>query len=129
MSLLGSVLVAFTLYAVLRLGPTPLGVFGLVLSSTFWTLFFLLVEVPAVGLVLLMTRLGSRAGDLTMPAAAGVPIGGPPPPTAAPTGAHPAPTGPAASTPAAPTEAGAPPEPPASGTATPPPDGEEPPRS
>lgn len=78
MSVIGAVLLSFTLYALLKLAPTPLGVVGLVISGLLWTLFFLLIDVPAIGL-LILTRLGTRTAD---PGLAGfapqVPIGTPP---------------------------------------------------
>jgi hypothetical protein len=61
MSLLGAVMLTFGLYALITLLPTALGVLGLLVSFLIGTMFFVLVEVPAVGLVLL-TRAGGRAG-------------------------------------------------------------------
>jgi len=63
MSLLGAVMLTFGLYALITLLPTALGVLGLLVSILIGTMFFVLVEVPAVGLVLL-TRAGGRAGRL-----------------------------------------------------------------
>jgi len=53
MSLLGSILLIFGIYLALTLAPTPLGLIGLGLSTMLNVVFFLLVEVPAVGLVIL----------------------------------------------------------------------------
>jgi hypothetical protein len=63
LSLLGAVLATFTLYAALRLAPTFLPLWGLLLSATLWGVFFLLVELPGLGLVIL-TRLGTSGGAL-----------------------------------------------------------------
>jgi hypothetical protein len=62
MSILGAVLLTFGLYALATLLPTPLGLFGLGLVwGVVGLLFFLLIEVPAVGLVIL-----TRAGGATV---------------------------------------------------------------
>jgi hypothetical protein len=60
LSVLGSVLLMFALYAVALLAPAPLGLVGLVIVATFKLGFLLLVEIPAIGL-LLLTRGGSRS--------------------------------------------------------------------
>ncbi len=62
MSLLGAILLGFGLYALLTLAPTPLGLSGIVLSLVLAAAFFFLVEVPALGLVLL-TRGGGKASS------------------------------------------------------------------
>lgn len=63
-SLLGAVMLSFGLYVLITLAPTPLGLFGLVLSGALWLLFFFVIQVPAVGLVLL-TWAGGRSGRTT----------------------------------------------------------------
>lgn len=63
MSLLGGILITFAIFAAIRLLPTPLGAWGLLLSALLWTLFFLLVEVPALGLIVL-TRFGTASAGL-----------------------------------------------------------------
>lgn len=60
MSPLGAVLIVYTLYSLILLALSPMGLFGLALISVFRTIFFCFFEVPALGLVLL-TRLGTRA--------------------------------------------------------------------
>ncbi len=63
-SLLGAVMLCFGLYVLVTLAPTPLGVLGLAVSGALWLLFFFVVQVPAVGLVLL-TWAGGRSGRTT----------------------------------------------------------------
>lgn len=66
MSPLGAVLLVFGLYAALMLGLSALGVVGLFAIGLLRLLFWLLFEVPAVGLAML-TRLGTRrAGEVTL---------------------------------------------------------------
>jgi hypothetical protein len=57
-SVLGAVLGSFAIYALLVLAPTPLGLWGLPLSLLIGAAFFLAVQVPAIGL-LILTRLGT----------------------------------------------------------------------
>jgi hypothetical protein len=71
-SLLGAVLLVFALYALLTLAPTPLGLAGLAVSALLWSGFFLLVQVPAIGLVLL-TLAGTRSGRVVRAATAAPP--------------------------------------------------------
>lgn len=61
LSTLGAVMLVFGLYALITVVPTPLGIFGLLLSGLFSAMFFVVVEVPAVGLMLL-TFAGGRPG-------------------------------------------------------------------
>jgi hypothetical protein len=61
MSLLGAVMLVFGLYVAISMAPTVLGIFGLVVSGMLSVLFFFVVQVPAVGLVLL-TLAGTRTG-------------------------------------------------------------------
>jgi len=95
MSVLGAVLITFAIYALIRVAPTPLGLPGMFLSSILWTLFFLLIEIPAVGMIIL-TRMGTRAGGAAS-------LVGPPMVPAGPAPAYPAapPAGPMAQPPAA----------------------------
>lgn len=81
MSLLGAVLVSFALYLVLFLTPSALGLGGLLLIFALRIVFWLLIEVPAVGLVIL-TRAGSprRPGPAVQPPVAPGPAAGAPPP-------------------------------------------------
>jgi hypothetical protein len=90
MSVFGAVLITFTIYGLLKLAPTPLGIVGLVISGILWTLFFLLIDIPAIGLVIL-TRMGSRMTNTgLLGAAAGAapstPVETPPVPPVAPEG-------------------------------------------
>jgi len=59
LSLLPAILLGFLPFALLYLIPTLVGGFGFLLALAVRTLFWLLVEIPAVGLAIL-TRLGSR---------------------------------------------------------------------
>jgi hypothetical protein len=83
MSLLGAVLLAFGLYVVVTLAPTPFGLLGIAISILLATAFFFLVEIPALGLVIL-TRCGSRSAARAAIApripAAPAPVAGPAPP-------------------------------------------------
>jgi hypothetical protein len=81
MSVFGALLISFTIYGVLKLAPTPLGIVGLALSGILWTLYLLLIDIPAIGLVIL-TRMGSRPQPA--PAFGGGPTVITPPPAAAP---------------------------------------------
>jgi hypothetical protein len=76
LSLLGSILVGFLPYAVLVLLPLFLGGLGFAIAIGVRLLFWLTVEIPAVGLVLL-TRAGGRP-------AASAPLPSPPPVVLAP---------------------------------------------
>jgi len=60
MSAMGAVLLIFGINAAILLLLSPLGIFGLILIGLYRTVFFVFVEAPAVGLVLL-TRFGTRA--------------------------------------------------------------------
>jgi len=60
LSVLGSVLLVFGLYVVAFIAPATLQVTGLLILFVLKLLFLLLVEIPAVGLVL-CTRFGGRA--------------------------------------------------------------------
>ncbi len=83
MSVLGSVLLVYAIYVVISLSPTPLGPWGLIVSALLWMIFFVFVDLPAIGL-LILTRLGSPRSSLPMaPAPDGHPLADPPP--------HPAP--------------------------------------
>jgi len=62
MSLLGAVLLTFGIYALITAAPTPLGLVGLLLSGLWRMVFFIFVEAPALGLVLL-TRIGTKKRD------------------------------------------------------------------
>ena len=62
MSLLGALLLTFGIYALVTIATAPLGVLGLVIAILLRTIFFVLVEAPAIGLVL-MTRFGTRRHD------------------------------------------------------------------
>jgi hypothetical protein len=95
MSLLGAVLLTFAIYAVITVAPTPLRAFGLPLSLMVGTLFVLVVQVPAVGLIIL-TRVGGYAsaapGPLPQPPSD---LAAPPPPGPPPSRVHePGPTAP-----------------------------------
>src|SRR5262245_29936225 len=59
LSLLPAILVGFLPFATLYLVPTLVGGIGFLLALGVRTLFWLLVEIPAVGLIIL-TRIGSR---------------------------------------------------------------------
>ena len=63
MSPLGAVLLVYTVYSLILLALSPMGLFGLALISVFRMIFFCFFEVPAVGLVLL-TRLGTRSSPV-----------------------------------------------------------------
>ncbi len=67
LSLLGGVLLCFTLYAVVFMAPAAWGVVGLVLTALLRLAFWLLVELPAVGLVLLSRAGGRRSGSAAVP--------------------------------------------------------------
>jgi len=120
LSVLGAVLLTFTLYALIKLSPTPLGFWGLGLSVTIWLLFFFLVQLPAIGLVIL-TRFGTRAGAkpaaVSSPAPTGTYSPGAP-------GAWVSPSDPSVSAPS--TESPPWSRPPAAGPAAPAPDAGEP---
>jgi hypothetical protein len=91
MSLLGALLLTFAIYALVTVATAPLGVAGLIIAALLRFVFFLLVEAPALGLVL-MTRLGTRRHDDLPPHAPPiVPSKDPVPP-----GFTPGPPGPAA---------------------------------
>jgi hypothetical protein len=62
MSILGAVLLTFALVMIVTLAPTPLGWAGLFLGAILRMLFFLLVEAPAVGLVILTLAGGRSSG-------------------------------------------------------------------
>jgi hypothetical protein len=72
LSLLGSVLPVFALYALSSLAPSWLGLPGLALVLVLRVLFFFLFEVPAVGLVIL-TRVGGRGAPAAVRPASGDP--------------------------------------------------------
>ncbi len=79
MSVLGAVLLVYAIYVVISLSPTPLGPWGLIVSVLLWMIFFVFVDLPAIGL-LILTRLGSpRLSAPLPPAPAGPPFAGPPP--------------------------------------------------
>ena len=80
-STLGAVLLVFAAYVVVSLVPSAFGVAGLLAILGLKLVFFLLVEIPAVGLVIL-TRMGGRRSGGT---AATVPAP-PPAPAADPAG-------------------------------------------
>lgn len=65
LSLLGAVLSCFALYVVLSLLPVWLGLPGWLLGLGLSVLFFLFVEVPGLGLVLLTSGGGARSGQAT----------------------------------------------------------------
>jgi hypothetical protein len=69
-SVLGAVFLVFSAYVVIMLVPAAFGWFGLVVTGTLKLVFFLLVELPAVGLVIL-TRFG---GERTDPSAEPLPL-------------------------------------------------------
>ncbi len=62
MSLLGAMLLTFGIYAVVTIATAPLGIAGLIIATLLRTIFFIVVEAPAFGLVL-MTRSGTRKHD------------------------------------------------------------------
>jgi hypothetical protein len=66
MSLLGALLLTFGIYALITLATAPLGIVGLLVAILLRTIFFIVVEAPAIGLVL-MTRLGTRRHDEQRP--------------------------------------------------------------
>jgi hypothetical protein len=73
MSILGAVLLTFGVYALATLLPTPLGLFGLgLIWGVLGLLFFLLVEVPAVGLAILTRAGGALSAPPPMPPGATV---------------------------------------------------------
>ncbi len=79
MSVLGSVLLVYAIYVVISLSPTPLGPWGLIVSALLWMIFFVFVDLPAIGL-LILTRLGSpRMSPPPAPTPAGPPLAGPAP--------------------------------------------------
>ena len=80
-SLLGSVLLVFAIYAFLSLAPLLLGLPGLIASGIFGLFFLFMVKVPAVGL-LILTRAGSRGGAI--PVGQANPAAPPPPAPATP---------------------------------------------
>ena len=88
MSLAGAILLGFLPFALVLVVPAFFGLGGLVLSVGSSFLFFVLIKVPALGL-LIVTRIGGRntpgPGEIA-------PAAGPPPPAAAP---PPAPSSPA----------------------------------
>jgi len=65
---LGAILLIFALHAVILALPLLLGPLGLIMSILLAVGFWLLVKIPAVGLVLI-TRFGTRAGAMANPAA------------------------------------------------------------
>ena len=83
-SVLGAVLLTFGFYALAMMVPSALGFVGLFVILVLKLVFWLLVAVPAVGLMIL-TRFGTRAGGAQAPAAP--PSSGPP---AVPTPSQPA---------------------------------------
>ena len=70
-SALGSVLLIFALYGALTLLPTAFGLWGIPLGVLLSAGFFLAVQVPALGL-LVLTRVGTRriTNETPAPAAA-----------------------------------------------------------
>jgi len=71
MSLLGAVLLTFALYVAISAAPTPLGLFGLVILILLRCVFFLLIDLPAVGLVILtVAGTRTRAAVTVIPAPA-----------------------------------------------------------
>ena len=77
MSVVGAILATFTVYVLVSLGPRLLGGPGLVLTVMLSTMFFLLIEVPAMGLVLL-TRFGTSRSVPAVRASAAYPPPAPP---------------------------------------------------
>lgn len=77
MSVLGAVLLVFALYVAVTMAPGFLGLPGLLLLVLFRVSFFLLIELPALGLVIL-TVAGGRSGPSRRPRVGGA---SPPPPT------------------------------------------------
>jgi hypothetical protein len=75
LSILGAVLLTFGLHVLLSVAPILLGLPGLLLAGAVSALFFLFVELPAVGLTLL-TRFGTRGGPGPL-APIAVPASGP----------------------------------------------------
>ena len=61
MSLLGAILLGFIPYALLVVVPSFLGVLGFVFSWALWLAFWLLLEAPAIGLVILTGAGSPRA--------------------------------------------------------------------
>ena len=78
MSTLGAVLLIFGLYLVVTMAPTAFGLLGVFISAVIWFLFWILVAVPALGLVIL-TRLGSRTEEASTPASVSAPPSSTPP--------------------------------------------------
>ncbi len=66
MSILGAVLITFTVYVAMKLLPLPLGPLGLIFSAMLWMLFLLLIEIPAIGMVIL-TRIGTSGTESMLP--------------------------------------------------------------
>jgi hypothetical protein len=62
MSLLGATLLTFGIYVLITMAPTPLGIVGLLFAGVARLVFFIVVEAPAVGMMML-TRLGTRRRD------------------------------------------------------------------
>lgn len=62
MSLLGALLLTFAIYALVTIATAPLGIVGLLIATLLRVIFFVVVEAPAIGLVL-MTRFGTRRHD------------------------------------------------------------------
>ncbi len=87
LSLFGSVLLVFGLYVVAFIAPATLHVTGLLILFVLKLLFLLLVEIPAVGLVL-CTRFGGRATTTEI-----APPAPQPPPVEAPAAGPAAPSG------------------------------------
>jgi len=70
-SVLGAVLLVFAIYVVLMLAPSAAGFVGLIAIGALKLIFLLLIEIPAVGLVIL-TRFGTRRTE-GIPAAPAAP--------------------------------------------------------
>jgi len=83
LSLLPAILVAFLPFALLLLVPTFIGGLGFLFALGARALFWLLVEIPAVGLVIL-TRIGSRPRKDVLWSTPPSPVAAPPPPPPAP---------------------------------------------
>jgi hypothetical protein len=75
-SLLGAILLGFFPFALLQLLPLFLGGGGILLGIAVRLLFWVFVEIPAVGLVLL-TRIGSRTHEPAPPGASPAPTSSP----------------------------------------------------
>jgi len=89
-SVLGAVLLVFAIYVVLMLAPSAAGFFGFAIIVALKLVFLLLVEIPAVGLVIL-TRFGTRRADTISAAPPSPPVAATVPP--APTPPSPGPPG------------------------------------